>query len=67
MENTSCSIRSEDLFFFLRHDDFGKEKGNTRSKTFFLQNTNFWESWPRAFNFEYPSLNTSIIMRCDNN
>ena len=66
MENTSCSIRSEDLFF-LRHDDFGKKREIRDQRSFFLQNTNFWESWTRASNFEYPSLNTSIIMRCDNN
>ena len=53
------SNRSEDLFFifFRDHHDFGKNKGNTRSKPlFFLKNTNFWESLPRAPNFEYPSL-----------
>ena len=31
--------------------------GKTRSKTyFFLENSNFWESLPRAPNFEYPLL-----------
>ena len=61
------SIRSEDLFFFLETTMILGKKGNTRSKTFFLENTNFWESLPRVPNFEYPSLNTSIMMRCDNN
>ena len=54
------SIQSEDLFF-RDHDDFGKKKRNTRLMTFFyLENTNFWESLPRAPNFEYPSLHTHI-------
>ena len=50
------SIRSEDLFFFRDYDDFGRKIGNTRSKTFFLKNTIFWESLPQAPNYEYPSL-----------
>ena len=43
------------------------KKGEIRDQRPFLENTNFWESLPRAPNFEYPLLNTSIVMRCDNN
>ena len=48
------SNRSEDLLLFRDRHDFGKNKGNTRSKPLFLENTNIWESLPRALNFEYP-------------
>ena len=52
--------RSED-FFFRDHHDFGRKKGNTRSKPlFFLENTNFWEFLPRAPNFEYPPLGLRV-------
>ena len=53
-------IAVKTLFFFRDDHDFGKNKGNTRSKPFFLENTNFWESLSRAPNFEYPSLNSSL-------
>ena len=49
------SIESEDLFF-RDHDDFGKKKNRCSKPSFFLENTNFWESLPRAPNFEYSSL-----------
>ena len=50
------SIRSED-FFFRDHHDFGRKKGNTRSKPyFFLENIKFWKFLPPASNFEYPPL-----------
>ena len=42
--------------FFFRRDEFGKNKGNTRSKPFFLKNIKFCESLLRGPNFEYPSL-----------
>ena len=37
-----------------------KNKGNARSKPFFLENINFWESLPRAPNFEYPKKRTTL-------
>ena len=43
-------------FFFRDHHEFGKNKGNTRSKPFFLENINFCEFLLRDPNFEYPSL-----------
>ena len=43
-------------FFFRDHHEFGKNKGNTRSKPFFLENINFCESLLCDPNFEYPSL-----------
>ena len=41
---------------------FGEKNENPGSKTFFLENTNFWKSLPRAPNFEYPSLHTHIYL-----
>ena len=43
------------IFFFSDHHEFGRNKGNTRSKPF-LENINFCKSLLRGLNFEYPPL-----------
>ena len=50
-------------FIFRDDDDFGrkiqKKKIDLRWRSFFLENTKFWDSLPRTSNFEYLSLLTT--------
>ena len=48
------SNRSEDLF--LEITMILEKMREIQDQSLFLENTNFWESLPRAPNFEYPSL-----------
>ena len=52
------------ICFFRNHYDFGRKNSEIRDqievKTFFFEITNFWESLPRAPNFEYPKKQTTL-------